>query len=131
VPEIRKVIPSVAIQGVEYGAGVMGNLLPGGRDPTGIANAVKDYTMIAEKCPKTIITGGGYSQGAAITHRAVGKLPGAVKARIAAIVLFGDTQRAQDKEQIKGFPKDKTRTFCNGYGDLKKNSPDGETAIKT
>ena len=103
----------------------MGNLTPGGGDPAGITEAVKDYNMAASKCPKTIITGGGYSQGAAITHRAVEKLSANVKARIAAIVLFGDTQRKQDKEQIKGFPVGRTKTFCNGYGELAKNSKDG------
>jgi cutinase len=122
---LRKKVKDIAVQGVKYGAGVMGNLRPGGGDPAGITEAVKDYNMAAQKCPKTIITGGGYSQGAAITHRAIEKLSADVKARIAAVVLFGDTQRKQDREQIKGFPVSKTKTFCNGYGELAKNSADG------
>jgi cutinase len=125
VTEIRKKIPSLAVQGVKYSAGIMGNLTPAGGDAKGIEEAVRDYNMAATKCPKTIITGGGYSQGAAITHRAVEKLSEKVKARIAAIVLFGDTKRLQDKEQIKGFSPSKTKTFCNGYGDLASKSKDG------
>jgi len=125
VPEIKKKIPSLAVQGVKYSAGIAGNLTPAGGDAKGIEEAVKDYNSAATKCPKTIITGGGYSQGAAITHRAVEKLSEKVKARIAAIVLFGDTKRLQDKEQIKGFPASKTKTFCNGYGDLASKSKDG------
>jgi cutinase len=122
---LKKKFSSLSVQGVKYGAGIMGNLTPGGGDPAGITEAVKDYNMAATKCPNTIITGGGYSQGAAITHRAIEKLSAEVKARIAAVVLFGDTQRAQDKEQIKGFPVERTKTYCNGYGELAKNSADG------
>jgi cutinase len=125
VPEIKKKIPNIAVQGVKYGAGIMGNLTPAGGDAQGIAEAVRDYNMAATKCPNTIITGGGYSQGAAITHRAIEKLSESVKARIAAVVLFGDTQRYKDKEQIKGFPVAKTKTYCNGYGELASKSKDG------
>jgi len=125
VPEIKKKIPNIAVQGVKYGAGIMGNLTPAGGDAQGIAEAVRDYNMAATKCPKTIITGGGYSQGAAITHRAIEKLSESVKARIAAVVLFGDTQRYKDKEQIKDFPVAKTKTYCNGYGELANKPKDG------
>jgi len=125
VPEIKKKIPNIAIQGVKYGAGIAGNLTPAGGDAKGIEEAIRDYNMAATKCPRTIITGGGYSQGAAITHRAVEKLSENVKRRIAAIVLFGDTKRLQEKEQIKGFPVSKTKTFCNGYGELASKSKDG------
>jgi cutinase len=103
----------------------MGNLLPGGGDTDGIKEAVKDYTLATTKCPNTIITGGGYSQGAAITHRAVEQLPANVKAKIAGIVLYGDTQYKQDGGRIKNFPPEKVHTFCNGYAELKGKSTDG------
>jgi len=125
VAELRKTFTSLAVEGVTYGAGVAGNLTPGGGDPAGIAEATKDYTLAATKCPNTIITGGGYSQGAAITHRAVEKLPENIKARIAGITLYGDTQNKQDGAKIKNFPPDKVKVFCNGYGDLKGKSSDG------
>lgn len=99
--------------------------MPGGGDPAGIKEATKDYNLAATKCANTIITGGGYSQGAAITHRTVENLPDNVKARIAGITLYGDTQFYQDKGQIKRFPKDKVKTYCNGYQELKSYSSDG------
>lgn len=117
--------PSLAVEGVEYGAGVAGNLTPGGGDPAGIKEATKDYMLAASKCKDTIITGGGYSQGAAITHRTVEALPENVKIRIAGITLYGDTKFKQDGGQIKNFPKEKVKTFCNGYGELKGKSADG------
>jgi cutinase len=86
--------------------------MPGGGDPAGISEAKKDYELAASKCPKTIIIGGGYSQGAA-------------KGRIAGIVLYGDTQNSQSGGKIKGFPPEKAKVFCNGYGDLKSASADG------
>ncbi|TID26032.1 cutinase precursor [Venturia nashicola] len=125
VPELKKVFPSLAVEGVAYGAGVPGNLMPGGGDPAGIKEATKDYNLAVSKCPNTVLIGGGYSQGAAITHRSVEALPANVKERIAGITLYGDTQFYQDKGQIKNFPKDKVKTFCNGYQELKSYSSDG------
>ncbi|QDS70915.1 hypothetical protein FKW77_006479 [Venturia effusa] len=125
VPELRKVFPSLAVEGVEYGAGVAGNMTPGGGDPAGIKEATKDYNLAASKCPNTVIIGGGYSQGAAITHRSVEALPENIKARIAAIVLYGDTKNKQDGGVIKNFPPSKVKIFCNGYGELKGKSADG------
>lgn len=103
----------------------MGNLLPGGGDLDGIKEAVKMYNLAASKCPKTIITGGGYSQGAAITHRAFEGLSESVKARIAGITLYGDTRFSLEGGRIKDFPPDRVKTFCNGYQELKRNSVDG------
>jgi len=124
-PALRKKLPDIAIEGVTYSAGVMGNLTPEGGDAAGIAEAKKLYNLAATKCPNTIISGGGYSQGAAITHRAVESLPESVKKRIAGIILYGDTKHTQDGGRIKNFPKEKVRTFCNGYDDLKGKSMDG------
>jgi cutinase len=134
----------LAVEGVTYGAGVAGNLTPGGGDPAGIQECTKDYnlagkscyifrfsidtktnTVSASKCPNTIIIGGGYSQGAAITHRTVEKLPQNVKDKIAGIALYGDTQNKQDGAKIKNFPPEKVKVFCNGYGELKGKSSDG------
>jgi hypothetical protein len=50
VPELRKVFPSLAVEGVTYGAGIAGNLLPGGGDPSGITEATKDYTLASKSC---------------------------------------------------------------------------------
>jgi cutinase len=100
-------------------------LSPGGADPEGVAEAIKDYELAAANCPNTILTGGGYSQGAAVTRLAIQGLPENVKSRVAGIVLVGDTRFYQEKGQIKGFPADKVHTWCNGYGELKAGSADG------
>ncbi|KAK6585810.1 hypothetical protein PZA11_000867 [Diplocarpon coronariae] len=54
-----------------------------------------------------------HSQGAALTHRAVEKLPAWVRARIAAIVLYGDTQNLKDSGRIPNFPEARTLIICN------------------
>jgi cutinase len=102
----------IAIQGVKYSAGILTNIGPGMADPKGVAEAQRLFTLAAKKCPRTVITGGGYSQGAAIMHRAIEKLPEDVKARIAAIILYGDTQYPVDGPRIKGFPPEKVKTIC-------------------
>jgi len=119
------VFPSLAVEGVEYGAGVAGNLNAAGGDPAGIKEATKDYTLASTKCPQTTIIGGGYSQGAAITHRTVEALPANIKDRIAGIILYGDTKFKQDGGVIKNVPPAKVKVFCNGYGELKSKSADG------
>jgi cutinase len=58
-----------------------------------------------------------FSQGAALCHRAIENLSTSVKARIAGVVTFGDTQNLQDRGQIPNFPREKVRIFCN-TGDL-------------
>jgi cutinase len=57
------------------------------------------------------------SQGAAIVHRAIEGLAPAVKARIAGVVTFGDTQTLQDGGRIQGFPANQTLIICN-VGDV-------------
>jgi cutinase len=82
-------------------------------------------SSLGTKCPNSVIIGGGYSQGAAITHRTVEKLPQNIKDKIAGVVLYGDTQNKQDGGKIKNFPPDRVKVFCNGYGELKGQSTDG------
>jgi cutinase len=45
-------------------------------------------------------------------HSAIPLLPHKVQSQIVAGVLFGDTQNKQSKATIKGFPKDKLKSFC-------------------
>ena len=57
------------------------------------------------------------SQGAALVHRAVENLSTEVKAQIAGVVTYGDTQNLQDRGQIPNYPKDDVLVICN-TGDL-------------
>ena len=125
IKAVRDKIPNLAVEGVTYPAAVGGNFQKGGADPKGVTEAKKDYELAASKCPNTIIIGAGYSQGAAVTHRAVESLAQNVKDRIAGVILYGDTQNKQDGGKIKNFPADKAKVFCNGYGELKGKSADG------
>jgi len=64
-------------------------------------------------CPASVVVAGGYSQGAALAHRAVQESTPAVRNRIAAVVTFGDTRALQDGGRIPGFPPDRTLIICN------------------
>lgn len=62
--------------------------------------------------PDSVIVAGGYSQGAAVNHRAIEELDTAVQDQIAGVVLYGDTQKQQDNDQIPNFPADKVKIIC-------------------
>jgi cutinase len=102
----------IAVQGVKYDAGLLTNIIPGMADPAGVKEAQRLFTLATTKCPGMIITGGGYSQGAAVMHRAIEGLAEPIKSKIAAILLYGDTQYPQDGNKIKGFPPEKVKVIC-------------------
>lgn len=85
----------VAAEGVPYAAALAPNALPGGTDSQSRDLMKNLITKAAADCPKSAIVVGGYSQGAAVTHRAVENLPQATKDQIAAAFTFGDTQKVQ------------------------------------
>lgn len=72
---------------------------------------------MAQKCPDSVIVTGGYSQGAAVNHRAIEELDAKVKEQIAGVVLYGDTQKQQDGDQIPNFPANKVKIICQ-TGDM-------------
>jgi cutinase len=113
VRELKAAIPDIAIEGIEYSAAVGGNMTPQGADAGGIKNATQLFTAAAAKCPTSALTSGGYSQGAALQHRAIEGLPQNVKNRIAGVILYGDTKNKQDGGKIKNFPPEKVKIFCN------------------
>ncbi|KAJ5035147.1 uncharacterized protein L3040_008405 [Drepanopeziza brunnea f. sp. 'multigermtubi'] len=104
---------NVAVEGISYAAALGTNAIPGGADPAGITAMKNLLNGAASKCPTSILVAGGYSQGAALTHRAIENLSEDVKARIAGVVTFGDSQNKQDNGQIPNFPKDKLLIICN------------------
>lgn len=67
---------------------------------------------MATQCPDSVIVAGGYSQGAAVNHRAIEALPANVQDQIAGVILYGDTQKRQDNDQIPNFPKEKVQIIC-------------------
>lgn len=86
---------AVAVEGVDYGARLSTNFLPGGADPAGVQEMQRLIQQATTQCPDSKLVVGGYSQGAALTHRAVEDLPQAQKDRIVAAFTFGDTQNEQ------------------------------------
>jgi cutinase len=104
----------VVCQGVggAYTAGIADNVGKRGTSTGAIREATRLFTMANTKCPKATIVFGGYSQGTAVMHNTVGSLPAALKNKIVAGVLFGDTKNKQDGSQVPGFPKDKVRIYC-------------------
>jgi cutinase len=89
----------VAVQGIEYDAALSTNFLPGGADPEGIDEMKQLIAQATSQCPDSALVVGGYSQGAALTHRAVEDLPQAQKNQIVAAYTFGDTQNEQVSNQ--------------------------------
>jgi cutinase len=87
-------------------------VLPGGTDA--ISKRMFQTTLkdMSAKCPDSVIVAGGYSQGAAVNHRAIEELDAGVKDQIAGVVLYGDTQKLQDRNQIKNFPAEKVKIIC-------------------
>jgi cutinase len=86
---------AVATEGIEYAAALAPNALPGGTD-TASKQAMQDVlNAMASQCPDSVIVAGGYSQGAAVNHRAIESLDPAVQDQIAGVILYGDTQKLQ------------------------------------
>lgn len=102
----------VAVQGVNYAALLSTNALPGGTDADSEEEMKTLLNLASTKCPDSQILAGGYSQGGAVCHRAIEDLSQTVKDKIKAVVLFGDTQKLADGNQIKDFPTSKTKFYC-------------------
>lgn len=98
--------------GGAYTAGIADNVGKRGTSAAAIREATRMFTMANTKCPKATIIFGGYSQGTAVMHNTVGALPAALKSKIVAGVLFGDTHNKQDGGKVPNFPAEKTRIYC-------------------
>ncbi|KAF2036204.1 cutinase-domain-containing protein [Setomelanomma holmii] len=102
----------VATEGIDYAAALAPNTLPGGTDSASTKLMQDTLTAMASQCPDSVIVAGGYSQGSAVNHRAISTLPANVQDQIAGVVLYGDTQKQQDNNQIPNFPAAKTKIIC-------------------
>ncbi|GAW12417.1 hypothetical protein ANO14919_017830 [Xylariales sp. No.14919] len=109
-------VTNVATQGVDYYGFIGGNYYPGGAPPWGIYD-MQVIISSAAACPHSKVVVSGYSQGAAIVHRAIEGLAADVRDRIAGVVTFGDTQTYQDGGRVKGYPTNQTLIICN-EGDI-------------
>jgi cutinase len=106
-------VSNVAAEGIDYAALLSTNFLPGGADLAGIREMKDLLNDAATRCPSSKLVVAGYSQGAALVHRAVEDLSQSVKDRIVAAVTYGDTQYLQDAGRIPNFPREKTLIICN------------------
>ncbi|KAJ4983800.1 cutinase precursor [Stagonosporopsis vannaccii] len=103
---------AVATEGIDYAATIGTNAIPGGTDTASKRLMQDTITSMAQQCPDSVIVTGGYSQGAAVNHRAIEELDAGVQDQIAGVVLYGDTQKQQDNDQIPNFPADKVKIIC-------------------
>ncbi|KAK1752719.1 cutinase-domain-containing protein, partial [Echria macrotheca] len=110
-------VQNVVTEGVNYLGLPETNYDAGGGPPVGIWEMQQLLTEAATYCPTSKIVASGYSQGAAITHRAIEGVSQYVRDRIAGVVTFGDTQATQDGGRIIGYPPERTLIICN-YGDI-------------
>ncbi|KAF2259042.1 cutinase-domain-containing protein [Lojkania enalia] len=108
---------NVATEGIDYAALLSTNALPGGTDAVSKNLMKSTLEDMASQCPDSVIVAGGYSQGAAVNHRAIEELDANVQDQIAGVILYGDTQKQQDNNQIPNFPADKVKIICQP-GDL-------------
>jgi cutinase len=103
---------AVATEGIPYAASIGTNVIPGGTDTRSKQMMASTLNSMAQKCPDSVIVASGYSQGAAVCHRAIEGLDPAVMDQIAGVVTYGDTQKLQDRNQIPNFPKEKVKIIC-------------------
>jgi cutinase len=111
---LKKNLPGVKTIAVTYGADLLTNLSADRTDAGSTKEGVKAFEKAYKDCPSGIIVAGGYSQGAAVMHNAVAKsVSDEIKAKIAGIVLYGDTRNKQDGGKIPNFPAERVKVFCN------------------
>ncbi|CAK1354853.1 putative cutinase 1 [Cercospora beticola] len=108
---------NVACQGVggPYLGTLIANTFPRGTSDAAIQEAIRLFTLANTKCPDTIVTSGGYSQGTAVIAAALSDLTTqapAVVDQVAGAVLFGYTHNKQNGGRIPNYPTEKTKVFC-------------------
>ncbi|KAF2209302.1 carbohydrate esterase family 5 protein [Cercospora zeae-maydis SCOH1-5] len=108
---------NVACQGVggPYLGTLIANTFPRGTSDAAIQEATRLFTLANTKCPNTIVTSGGYSQGTAVIAGALSDLSTqapAVANQVAGAVLFGYTRNKQNGGRIPNYPTEQTKVYC-------------------
>ncbi|KAM3415301.1 hypothetical protein BST61_g8830 [Cercospora zeina] len=107
----------VACQGVggPYLGTLIANTFPRGTSDAAIQEAIRLFTLANTKCPNTIVTSRGYSQGIAVIAGALSDLSAqapAVADQVAGAVLFGYTRNKQNDGRIPKYPIEGTKAYC-------------------
>lgn len=96
----------VAIQGVDYPATIESNISMGSEGGPEMAKLAQ---QALSNCPDTKIALSGYSQGATVTHYAVGK-GGLDGSSVSAAVLYGDPE--YHSGSFGDLSTDRVKEFC-------------------
>lgn len=118
--DMKKGSKSVNAEGVQYSAGIAGDMDMGASGGPKMAKLVKS-TMAS--CPNTKIVLSGYSQGAMVVHNTLAH-QGVEGSKIAAVVVFGDPLKGSS---FKGVPTTKSKEYC-GSSDFICNHGGGNAA---
>jgi cutinase len=114
IPVVQAVIPDLAVQGLNYPAGLMSYTKPNGVDPKDVATALSIINTAVSKCPASNILLSGWSLGTAVIRGALKQLPAdVIDKRLAAVLLFGDTQYKQTNHSIPGLAAEKWKIYCS------------------
>ncbi|KAI7220462.1 hypothetical protein KC333_g2319 [Hortaea werneckii] len=104
----------VACQGVggPYDATLGANVLPEGTTSAAYNEAIRLFTLANTKCPGSTVVAGGYRQVEFLIHFSTYTQLTAYIAKIAGVVLYGNTRNAQENGKIPNFPTDRVETIC-------------------
>jgi cutinase len=114
VPVLKATIPDVAVEGLNFRAGLAtAKKTIGTTDRAAINEATRLFTLAATKCPDTVILASGWSLGAAVLILAIQDLPKNIQDRIGGALFYGDLLYETNKTSIPNFPTTKTMRVCS------------------
>ena len=107
--ELRNLIPSLSVQGVDYPANSAGDTRYGASGGPYMAMLAREARL---QCPETKIVLAGYSQGARCLHGALEKSERPFEGGdVAAVVAFGDPLNGRE-ESFKGVRREDVLQVC-------------------